>query len=84
MDLLVLKFSQTALDLFHLLKEFEKLHNVKEEMTINLVDDQLQETESNTCGLFQLHFYENLFLPLSDSKKIKEKQLNKKAMPTHY
>ena len=73
MDLLVLKLSQTAVDLFHLLKEFEKLHNVKEEVTINLVDDQLQEIKSNTGGLFQLYFYENLSLPLSNSKIIKEK-----------
>ena len=82
MDLLVLKLSQTAVDLFHLLKEFEKLYNVKEEVTINLVDDQLQEIKSNTGGLFQLYFYENLFLPLSNRKIIKGKQLNKKTMPT--
>ena len=70
------------MDLFHLLKEFEKLHNFKEEVTINLVDDQLQEIKSNTGGLFQLYFYENLFLPLSNRKIIKGKQLNKKTMPT--
>ena len=41
----------------------EKLHNVKE-VTINLVDDEFQETENNTYGLFRLYFYENLLLPL--------------------
>ena len=41
----------------------EKLHNVKE-VTINLVDDEFQETENNTYGLFKLYFYENLLLPL--------------------
>ena len=66
------------MDIFHLLKEFRKIHNVKEEATISLVDDQLQETESNTCGLFQMYFYEQLFLPFSNNKIIKEKQLNKK------
>ena len=49
---------------------------------MNLVNDQLQETESNTCGLFQFCFYENLFLPLPNSKIIKEKQLNKKTIAT--
>ena len=38
------EISKTAIYLFHLLKEFGKLHNVKEEVAINLVDDQLQET----------------------------------------
>ena len=76
------EISKTVIYLFHLLKEFGKLHNVKEEVAINLVDDQLQETESNTCGLFLLYFYENLFLPLSNSKIIKEKQLNKET-PQH-
>ena len=60
MDLLVLKFSQTALDLFHLLKEFEKLHNVKEEMTINLVDDQLQENGKQYLWTFSIAFLRKL------------------------
>ena len=37
---------------------------------------------SNTCGLLQLYFYKNLFLLLSNSKIIKEKQLNKKTVVT--
>ena len=40
-------------DLFHLLSKFSKYHNVKE-MTLYAVDDQLQETTSYTCGIFQL------------------------------
>ena len=58
------RLNKAAIDLFHLLKEFGKSHNVKEEVTINLVHDQLQETESHTCGLSQLYFYEKLFVPL--------------------
>ena len=54
-------------------KEFRKLYKVKEEVNINyLIDDQLQETESNTGGLFQMYFYKKIFLPLSNSKTIKE------------
>ena len=33
------KLSKTEIDLFRLLKEFEKLHNVKGELTISLVND---------------------------------------------
>ena len=58
------------------------MYKVKEEVNINLIDDQLQETESNTGGLFQLYFYEKSFLPLSNSKIIKEKRLNKKTIAT--
>ena len=60
MDLLVLKFSQTALDLFHLLKEFEELHDVKEEMTINLVYDQLQENRKQYLWTFLIAFLRKL------------------------
>ena len=45
-------------------------------MTINLLHDKLQKMENDTCGLFQLYFCQNLFLPFS---KIKENQLNKKT-----
>ena len=49
------KLSTTATNLFHLINEFGKLHNVKEEVTIYLVDDQLQDTETDTCGIF--HYF---------------------------
>ena len=41
------KLTNTAKDLFHLLREFSNNHNVKE-MTLYAVDDQLQETTSDT------------------------------------
>ena len=59
------KLTDTAKDLFHLLSKFSKYHNVKE-MTLYAVDNQLQETASDTCGVFQLYFYKNLFDPLED------------------
>ena len=64
---------------FDLLKEFGESQNVKEEVTINFVDNQLQDT----CGFFsQLYFYENLFQPLSNNKMIKEKYINKETIAT--
>ena len=33
-----------------------------------IVEDQLQELTTDTCGIFQLYFYKNIFNPLSDSK----------------
>ena len=45
-----------------------------------LLDDQLQELTTDTCGMFQLYFYKNLFDPVSDSKIIDEEFLTKKTV----
>ena len=73
------KLTDTAKDLFHLLSEFSKYHNVKE-MTLYAVDDLLQETTSDTCGIFQLYFYKNLFDPLEDSQIIEHEKLTKQTI----
>ena len=39
-------------------------------MTLYAVDDQLEETTSDTCGIFQLYFYKNFFDPLENSQII--------------
>ena len=44
----------TTADLFHLINEFGK---IKYEIVLYLVDDYLQESTSDTCGIFQLHFH---------------------------
>ena len=53
--------TNTAKDFFHLLSEFGKLKKQKKEMKIILLDDQLQELTTDTCGIFQLYIYKNLF-----------------------
>ena len=47
-------------------------------MKIIIVEDQLQEFTTGTCGVFQLYFYKNLFNPLGDSKIINDEFLSKK------
>ena len=54
-------------------------------MKIILLDDQLQELKipqvsvvTDTCGIFQLYFYKNLFDPVRDSKIIDDELLTKK------
>ena len=59
-------------DLLHLIYEYGKLHNVQDEITVFSVDDQLQKIETDTCGIFQIYFYYNLFKPLIDSSVIKD------------
>ena len=56
-----------AKDFFHSLSKFSKVHNQKS-VDVFMVDDQLQNIKSDTCGLFQLYFYMNLFLPKQSSK----------------
>ena len=41
-------------DLFHLINEFGK---IKYEIVLYLVDDYMQESTSDTCGIFQLYFH---------------------------
>ena len=55
--------STTAGDLFNFINHFGKLHNITDEVTVHFVGDQLQNTETDTCGIFQLFSYENLFSP---------------------
>ena len=68
------RLSTTAIDLLHLIRE---LHGIKDEVTIHLVDDQLQKLETDTCGIFQLYVYVNLFTPIEGSSIIYDKTLSK-------
>ena len=64
-------------DLLHLMYEFGKLHNIDDEITVFSLDDQLQRIDTDTCGIFQIYFYYNLFNPLNDSKIVKHKLVTK-------
>ena len=62
------------------MSEFDKLHKIKDEVTVHLVDDQLQKIETDTCGIFQLYFYVNLFKPMDGSSIIQDKTLSKSTI----
>ena len=47
-----------------------------------MVDNPLQDLQSDTCGIFQLYFYTNLFLPKEGSKIINNSKLTMKTMST--
>ena len=51
------QLSETKQDILHLINEFGKLHNSKEEVRVHFTNDQLQKTETDTCGVFQLYFF---------------------------
>ena len=46
---------------------------------VHFVDDQLQKTETDTCGIFQLYFYVRLLNPVENSQIINDKTLTKKT-----
>ena len=69
----------TARDFFHSLNKFSKVHN-SNWVDIYMVDDQLQNIKSDTCGLFQLYFYINLFLPKEGSQIVSNRTLTLKTI----
>ena len=73
------RLSETAIDLLHLMNEYGKKHRLKNGVIVHLVDDQLQTIERDTCGMYQIYIYVNLFNPLENSSIISEKSLNKQT-----
>ena len=47
---------------------------------MHFIDDQLQKTETDICGVFQLYFFVNLFNPDEKSAIIEDKILTKKTI----
>ena len=74
------RLSTTTQALLHFMNKFRKKHNLKNEVMVHFVDDQLQKTETDTCGIFQLYFYVNVFNPVEYSQIISDKTLMKKTI----
>ena len=47
-------------------------------MKIIVLDDQIQELTTDTCGIFQLYFYKDLFDAGSKNKILNDEFLTKK------
>ena len=45
-----------------------------------MVEDRIQDLKSSTCGIFQLHFYENLFNPDKNSRIQNDSKLKKSTV----
>ena len=74
------RFSDTMQYILHLINKFGEKHNLKEEIRVHFVDDQLQKTETDACGVFQFYFFVNLFNPDENSTIIEDKTLTKKTI----
>ena len=76
------RLSETTIDLLHLMHEFGKDHNLKNEVIDHLVHDRFQMIDKDTCGMYQFYLYVNLFNPLENDCLINEKILNKQTIET--
>ena len=47
---------------------------------IHSVNDQLHMIEKDTCEMFQIYFYINLFNPLDSSSILNQKNVNKRTI----
>ena len=74
------RLTLTVQDLLHLMNEFGKLRQIKDIVKVHLLDDQLQKIETDTCGMFQLYFYFNFFMPFENSSIINDKKLLKSTI----
>ena len=70
----------TTQDLLHFMHEYGRLHKINDVITVHSVDDQLQKLETDTCGMFQLYFCFNLFMPFEDSSVLKDAKLSKRTV----
>ena len=75
------QLTYTAQNFFHLLEQFAKLKKTHC-MNILILENQVQELTSSTCGHFQLYFYKNLLDPDKKSKIVSHRTLNKSTLQT--
>ena len=50
------RLSETTQDILHLINEFGKLHNIKEEVRVHFIDDQLQKHKLTLAESFKFIF----------------------------
>ena len=73
------QMTSTAQDFFYTLYEFGHVHN-DNVVDVYTVDDCLPDEKSDTCGIVQLYFYSNLFLPRENSKIISNRKITMKTL----
>ena len=58
----------TARDFFYFIQSFRNKLKVCDIVNLWLLEDQIQDLDSVTCGVSQVYFYDNLFNPDINSK----------------
>ena len=75
------QLTETAQNLFHLLKQFAKLKQSRC-MNILILENRVQNLLTSDCGPFQLYFYKNLSDPDEQSKIVQHQKLTKNTLET--
>ena len=73
--------SETCLDFLHFIESFAE-YEKQNIIHLWLLEDQIQDLKTDTCGYFQIYFYENLFFPSTDSVLQSHKQLTYDVIQT--
>ena len=74
--------SDTAREFFYFVQAFGIKLKLRSFVNIWMVEDRIQDLDSNSCGIFQLYFYENLFNPDQNSKIQNETKFKKTTVET--
>ena len=74
--------SNTTRDFFYFIQAFGIKLKLRSFVNIWMVEDRIQDLNSATCGIFQLHFYENLFNPDQNNTIQNESKLKKTTVET--
>ena len=72
--------SDTANDFFRFIPAFGNKLKLRNFVNIWMVEDRVQDLNSVTCSIFQLHFYDNLFNPNKNNKTQDKAKLNKSTI----
>ena len=67
----------TVCNFIILARIFSKVGFFRGKIIVHFVDDQLQKTEINTCGIFQLYVYDDLFAPDCRSSIVNDLKLTR-------
>ena len=73
--------SETSLDFLHFLESFAEYEN-QNIIYLWLLEDPIQDLNSDTCGYFQTYIYKNLFFPNSDSVLQNHRRLTQEVIQT--
>ena len=62
------RLSDTARDFFYFVQSFGNKLKVRDFVNLWLMEDQIQDIDSVAYGIFQMHFFDNLFKADVNSK----------------
>ena len=72
--------SDAARNFFYFVQSFGDKLKIRDFVNLWVVEGRIQDLDTVNCSIFQIYFYDNLFIPDQNSKI--QKRLNKKTVET--